>query len=432
MRFKDLKINVRMYIGFIFATALTLLVGIIGYLNISKIVYQLEVSKIVNRIIVDAGDAQAGSLRYIIYNDEKYYAQVEEEANNILALSADVNNLLLSVDNKKRTDQIIYLIDSYKADNIAFYKLEQEKKIIHQKRIDAAIGVTNQIIEVIDAATTYSKNNKKDYLAVERVYMVQNARNAMNRVRITANKYVADPSDEYAKDLTLEIDGIYVLLKKAEKLMVSDHTKKAIEDVFIALDNYIREFTTYKILVETQFSIQVDQRKNAASLLAEARSLRKGVYDYIEETESRMYFQLLVVIFLAIVFGLLIGTIITRSITVPLAKGVTFANNISNGDLTQYLTIEQKDEIGHLATTMNNMSNKLKRIVTSVISCSEHIVELSNQVSTTVHQMSEGYIVLEDEELSPNKRLAVSSKEMINQSKRLKEMINFFKVPTKN
>lgn len=346
--------------GFVCISVLTLIVGAISYTHISKIVHQLKVSKIANRIMVNAGDAQAGSLRYIIYGDEKYYEQVEEEANNILLLSSEVRQLIHLEENIELTNEIDYFTDSYKADNILFYKLEQEKKEVHLKRVAAAKEVTNQIIKVIEAATEFSRANKHDYQAVERVYMVQEARNAMNRVRITANKYVTNPSKEYEKALTMELDGIYVLLKKAEKLMASDITREAIDNVFTALHNYIKEFTTYKIIVEQQAAIQVDQIATSSNLLLKARSLRTGVYDFVDQTKKTVYFQLTAVVCLAIVFGLLIGAVITRGITRPLARAVIFANHISNGELNERLEIDQKDEVGLLVIALNNMSNKLR------------------------------------------------------------------------
>ncbi len=65
----------------------------------------------------------------------------------------------------------------------------------------------------------------------------------------------------------------------------------------------------------------------------------------------------------AVVLAIVIGWIVARIITVPIIKGVDFSQKISEGDLEQTLDIEQKDEIGLLATTLNTMVQNLRKTV---------------------------------------------------------------------
>lgn len=431
-RFKDLKISTKMYLGFISAALMTLIVGTIGYRDISKITYQLEVSKIANRIIGNAGDAQTSSLNYIIYDDDKYYEQVKEKVSDITELSIRIKELLTQADNKEKSKEIIHYINHFMSDNINFHKIEQKKKVTNKKRMDAEIKVMNQIIKMIDAAKTYSRDHPEDYLAVEMVYVIQNARNAINRIRILSNKYLAKPSDEYAKGLNRELTSVFTLLKEAEKGMPSNKTKKVIKDVFISLNYYNEEFKTFMDLAKMQDSLLIDQRIDASNLLSNARDLRNGVYEYIDKKESKMTLELLIIILLTTAFGLLIGSLITRGITKPLAKGVAFADNISKGDLTQTLAIEQQDEIGRLALAMNNMSYKLREIVTEVMSTSESISVVNERIIKAVYQMSQKSYeqkVISADSLSIM-NLAAKSTKMAKKSEDLKEIVDFFKIPS--
>ena len=67
--------------------------------------------------------------------------------------------------------------------------------------------------------------------------------------------------------------------------------------------------------------------------------------------------------FLAFVFGVLLAVFITRSITRPIDRVVKFTSNLSEGDFPEKLDIDQKDEIGFLADTMNLMVGNLKGTV---------------------------------------------------------------------
>jgi methyl-accepting chemotaxis protein len=65
----------------------------------------------------------------------------------------------------------------------------------------------------------------------------------------------------------------------------------------------------------------------------------------------------------ALIIGVFMGAVITRSINRPLAEIVKVANNIAIGDLDQDIAISQKDEIGVLAEAMRNMVSNLKATV---------------------------------------------------------------------
>jgi methyl-accepting chemotaxis protein len=57
----------------------------------------------------------------------------------------------------------------------------------------------------------------------------------------------------------------------------------------------------------------------------------------------------------------MVALVVTRSITLPIQKGVTFAKALSQGDLTHKLDIDQQDEIGDLARALNQMGSNLNQ-----------------------------------------------------------------------
>lgn len=409
MKINDIKIGKKMYSGFGITVLLTIAVGIISYTGISRIIHQMEISEIVNRIIVDAGDAQAASLRYIIYEDKSYYEVANTEAENIRQQVNEVKTLLLSETNQQSANHILEAINEYDKANDEYYKLNQEKTAFKVNSDKAALEATSQIIDVINDATNYSLNHRGDYSAVERMLMVQNARNMINRARIAANKYTSNPSDMLEKELRQEIQDIIDLLTEAEKQMASDKTRASINEAILYVEAYNEEFNKFKMIVEKQMNLQISQRESAASLLSEARELRQGVYNYIDKTKINSYQLLIAVVIIAVILGAAIGTFITRKITHPLAKTVAFANNISEGDLTKKLEINQKDEIGELSDSLNHMLDMLKNVVSSVISGALNITSASEQISSTAQEMSQGA-----SEQSASAEQASSTMEQIN------------------
>ncbi len=94
-----------------------------------------------------------------------------------------------------------------------------------------------------------------------------------------------------------------------------------------------------------------------------------------------------------IVLGIVLsGTIYfaRTNIIKPLAKGVEFAKKLSEGDFTQQIDINQKDEIGVLAEALNNMTANLSRMFKEVANGMDTLSSSTHQLSEISQKMSAG------------------------------------------
>ncbi|HEY9595116.1 MAG TPA: HAMP domain-containing protein, partial [Spirochaetia bacterium] len=92
----------------------------------------------------------------------------------------------------------------------------------------------------------------------------------------------------------------------------------------------------------------------------------------------------------AAIIGIAVAIAITRTITKPLTKGVSFAQIIASGDLTQLLDIRQRDEVGILADALNGMAQKLKDMVASVQQNALQVASSSEEISASAQKLAEG------------------------------------------
>jgi methyl-accepting chemotaxis protein len=125
-----------------------------------------------------------------------------------------------------------------------------------------------------------------------------------------------------------------------------------------------------KVIATTAENIMTDQQ-----MLAAASSTRTMV---------------IIICLIAIPLGILLAVIIARGIVAALNKGVRFSEQVAQGDLTQRLDIDQKDEIGRLAAALNGMVDKLKEIVANVQSAADNVASGSQELSASSEEMSQG------------------------------------------
>jgi methyl-accepting chemotaxis protein len=100
--------------------------------------------------------------------------------------------------------------------------------------------------------------------------------------------------------------------------------------------------------------------------------------------------MMLLIIIGAIAFGIGIGIFISKLISNPLKKDVEFATAVANGDLTQVITLDLKDETGQLAKALNNMVEHIKDVVENVKVAADNVSAGSQELSSGSEQMSQG------------------------------------------
>ncbi|MCG6553352.1 MAG: MCP four helix bundle domain-containing protein [Candidatus Magnetominusculus sp. LBB02] len=88
--------------------------------------------------------------------------------------------------------------------------------------------------------------------------------------------------------------------------------------------------------------------------------------------------------------ALLLGFIISGSISKPLKRGVVFAEGVAGGDLSKKIDLDRKDEVGQLANALNDMVEKLKDVVSNVRTAVDNVAAGSTELSSGAQQLSEG------------------------------------------
>jgi methyl-accepting chemotaxis protein len=133
-------------------------------------------------------------------------------------------------------------------------------------------------------------------------------------------------------------------------------------------------------------NLDVSINKMVASIDAENKA---GDILFDSTTNSVFIFSIVVNI-IAIIIAIIFVYIMVNLIAKPLNKGVVFANEISKGNLMVKLDIDQKDEVGILASSLKDMVVKLKEMMGNIVLGADNIATASLQMSSTSQQLSQG------------------------------------------
>ncbi|BHH82469.1 methyl-accepting chemotaxis protein [Desulforhopalus sp. 52FAK] len=183
-----------------------------------------------------------------------------------------------------------------------------------------------------------------------------------------------------ARDIAL--NDLYPASEQVFKLVAQ---MKAVSDV--AYSSFVE---MNKLLLEDA-AVHQDNTFKAIDIIVNkakeesAKTVKRG-----EAIAKRSQIITIVGICLGVVLALISGFYLTYIITKPLQKGVELSQAMAGGDMTKTMDVNQKDEIGVLAQSLNDMAGNLRQMITDIRQGVESVDDSSSQLAVISNQMQSG------------------------------------------
>jgi methyl-accepting chemotaxis protein len=251
-------------------------------------------------------------------------------------------------------------------------------------------------------------NEEIDLLVNDRMVKVEQANAVIANINIVArslrNIFIEEDKGRQAQELQRIADArkkaseIYDILTKTIK---SEKGQAIIKKVLDLRPAYVRAIESYMDLVK---SGQLDQAKKL--LLSEVREVQRG---YLEALNELITFQtdlskqagekaehmaqaamrlISILLITALALSVILAFFIVRSITGPVGKASALAETMAKGDFTAKLDINQKDEIGLMAASLNAMAGQLSTMIRDIIGGVNRLTASSNDMAAVSKQLS--------------------------------------------
>ncbi len=228
------------------------------------------------------------------------------------------------------------------------------------------------------------------FLAIKDMVQYQGAAGDAARESIGGLRKAFDDNASAYKET---IGGDETDQKNFDNLMAEWKTFTDLVDRLVVLDKAQKD-------AEGRALIEAEGQKDGGAVQATLESMigqnlatAKAAMDGNRVLASQTSVLMIVVLGLAALGSILLGVLLARSITVPLAVGVHFADTVAKGDLRSELDerfLRRRDEIGTLAVALNAMVSKTREAVRSIKTIAGEVSGGSTALSDSVEQMSKG------------------------------------------
>ncbi len=422
MNFKDLKIGQKIIAGFLAVALITLVVGVVGLVslrnvsqsfhtvsavNMPSVKYLLEMEASIEQLMVSmrtilnpnlTSEESAAELLSVEKSRETYSYAMDEFSK--LPQTDDEaiiwNSFLVSVSGLRTlNEQLASDVDRLNRLDI-HYPMEFLKNLELFEKDHYALQV--RVANALQSGQTFEGGD--DHIACNLGQWIP----TLHTSNASINRTIADMRGDH--NLFHEsVHEIMELMKKGNRSAAMNIYKTKMlpsaDEVFEHF-NIVNEQAEEAVLLFA--NMEQVQMKDAQTLLLE---LRKHIQSMVEINVSgadaqvergngivvASNFAVILAILIGIAIAIFLGLLISRAITGGINKGVSFAEEVADGNLTIEVNKEllnQKDEIGQLARSLQKMVEQLREIIGDILSGTDNIASASQEMSGSSQQMSQG------------------------------------------
>ncbi|TKH45850.1 methyl-accepting chemotaxis protein [Paenibacillus terrae] len=271
----------------------------------------------------------------------------------------------------------------------------------------AAVLLLTLVVGIIGEYATSSLHKSYQSMiddGVAKILMIKELEyDAASQTKYFRGYLVTGDQDEMNSYLK-ERETFATTMKKLQSTLVLDKPKQMaaqLQQMEAEYADIVKEITSYKQQGDVvTYTRLVEEKCKPMALALEQQSQAMEQYQMellnqsqVEQDEKLQNVQTMIIIAmaLALVIGIVLAYAITRMIARPVVQVAQAARRISEGDLTQEdIQIRQKDEIGEMAQSFNDMKRQLRSLMQVIYQNAQGVMLASGELSSGSGQVAEG------------------------------------------
>ncbi len=293
----------------------------------------------------------------------------------------------------KTDEKNTVLVDAVQAMRVASINFEQEMQELLEFYMEDVQIFSGQMMELSSGADQVAK--------------------ILLKTRILEKEFMRTEDEAIYQQIIQNISSIEDAISYIRETIDDEEKTKPLEGIQEAVNVYIGSFKRHAELMKSQQTAEEQMESNASDIEAICLKSKESMHTQMQaQIVSSTTFITLVSIF-AVIFGVLIAFVLIRIIITPIKKVVAALKDISqgDGDLTQRIEIDTKDEIGELAKWFNAFISRLNNIIVDIGANSETVTASSGELLSISEQMSE-----DSDDLSSRSNAVAAAAEQMSSS----------------
>ncbi|PJE57057.1 HAMP domain-containing methyl-accepting chemotaxis protein [Marinomonas sp. BSi20584] len=382
---EDRQIGTKLGLGFGSVLLLALIVGIVGISGVNTLLSRADKVRLSNDLDDTVVEMQRARELYVTSGSAK-------DKDELLRRTEVLADFLKEGKNLYNGSDVRELV-----------KLTEQNLLEYKKALTNLTDARKNWEAIDDNATKLRRNIFNQYDQTIQQLRQQNDIENMNTALDVANSWYAltsEINDHVIKKENIPIELVttrfQAIINQTKSLQLSNDLQDKKQTILSLLNGYEKlgksNPTVNAELIRAQknlmaLSADMNDKIDSITLLQEQKSKEDG---------DRVSTLLITVTAIAILMGIFFAMLIRHMIIKPMNEVMTAVEKISEGDLTQILNTDRKDELGQLYNNIGVMSRTLNKLISEVItgvlnlsSTSEQLEAISKQGQTMMQSQKD-------------------------------------------
>jgi methyl-accepting chemotaxis protein len=302
-----------------------------------------------------------------------------------------INDALESITSTEHESLLTSLRDDYSAYSSAVAELGS--------LLEQSLRIQRESLNVAGGETSSRLDKAGSNLSAQDAMLVASAKSATFEARLFANRYLNDSTPENLKLAEAAVSKLDDELQNAASRASDASVRTLLEQASTTAKQYATAFTQILAVATERNQLRTTKLDPAAKRMDATsdrmmESLSKIALEAEVATEQRAsqaVFVGWIVLGVSLVLGITAALWLSRLITGSLRPVAARAKEIAANDLTgSPLSVRSNDELGDLTTSMNTMSESLRRMIAELTNSAQEVAAASTQIAASSEEISAG------------------------------------------
>lgn len=217
-------------------------------------------------------------------------------------------------------------------------------------------------------------------------------------VRLYVTVYMKSHDPAHAQRVVREVEIVEQELDTLERELQNPKRRELLAKARTCFLNYKVAFDETRQLIASQDRIVLDKLDvigpQIASDIEEIKLDIKAQQDELGPAtvtaNSRASTLITSISLVALIAGLGVATLVTRIVVRPVVELTSKFTQLADGDLTANVDVRSSDELGVLANSFNNLTQKLRELICQVGAATREVASASTEIAASSSQIASG------------------------------------------
>lgn len=377
----NMSVSLKLAVGFGLVLLLTVVITVTGWLSVGSLIERGDKLALISDVASQTMELRIKRLVYERQYDAEAAAAMTATLDNVDASIKKARAMVVSPESQKLLEEQQQAANEYRktfAEMTKAIATREGSRGLMGDAADKAVAEINKI----EASLLQSDNilQFNDTVVVSKL---------IQQARYQVRGYTYSGKAEFEKNANAGIDQALVGINTLAGSIPSTYLP-GLQAATVGLKAYQAAVGQYRDAQLASKQALETMSKEGQTLLDLSAKLNTDQYAKRESESQKAKSTLSLATVLALVFGVIAAWIITRQIVGPLLQTLRIVERVADGDLSQDLVVDRRDEMGQLQTSIQRMTLNLRQLISGIRDGVTQIASAAEELSAVTEQTSAG------------------------------------------